>query len=98
MDIDKISGFISNAILSAILLCLLVFVFPASALSPEIEVDRLLFSAVRYTEAGKYAKAAEEFKKILALQVALPDKFYYHYGYHLYKINDYADAKMNIEK
>ncbi len=80
--------------------CIFGFVFlslPAMALPPEMEADRLLILAAKYTDQGKNDAAAAEFQKILDLKTKLPDDFYYQYGRHFYAIGQLKKAGENVE-
>lgn len=70
---------------------------PAMVLSPEMEADRLLMVAAKYTDQGKYNAAAAEFTKILDLKTKLPAEFYYQYGRHFYAIREFKKAGENME-
>lgn len=84
-----------TAMAIALIVCYLAA--PAFALPPEVEADRYLMAAKQEMLAENYDGARDYFKKVVALNVALPDAFYYQYGKVLLKAGDSADAKTQFE-
>ena len=82
-------------IMAAGLFIIIVFALPVMALSPVMEVDRLLISAAKHLGSSA---ATAEFEKIQILNIKLPVEYYYYYGKHLYIIGNSKKADKNIEK
>jgi len=73
----------------------LCYFHSAIALSPEVEVDRLLMMAAEHSGTNE---AESEFKKIYSLNVKYPDEYYFLYGKHLYETDRLKEAIKKIEK
>ena len=84
-------------IVTVLFLVVIGCIIPAIALSPEMEADRLLMIAAKFTDQRKHDAAAAEFKKILDLKTKLPDEFYYQYGRHFYGTGELKKAAENVE-
>ena len=67
-------------------------------LTPDMQADQYLVAAKRQIDAGNYSAAVDYFKKILALNVKVPDEFFYHYGKTLVATGAYTDGQAAIEK
>lgn len=81
-------------------LLLLALAFSANvwALPPEIEVDRLLLQAKAALDESEYAQAIASLAKAEKLGTKLPDTFYYHYGFALFKIDDIEKSRRMLER
>ncbi|WP_157691529.1 hypothetical protein [Noviherbaspirillum autotrophicum] len=81
-----------------LLLVALSFSAVALALAPEIEADRLLLQAKTALDANDYAQATASLAKAEKLGTKLPDTFYYHYGYALFKMDDIEKGRRMLER
>lgn len=81
-------------------LLLLALAFSAGvwALPPQIEVDRLLLQAKTALDANDYTQATASLAKAEKLGTKLPDNFYYHYGYALFKMDDIEKSRRMLER
>ena len=70
----------------------------AWALPPDIEADRLLLLIKAARDAKDYSKEVENLEALAALNVPLPDSFYFHYGNALVETKAYRRAKSMYEK
>lgn len=81
-----------------ILLITLIFIMPLMlhALPKEILADKYLIGAKTSIDKQDYQKANEYFEKIVALDIALPDDFYFQYGKNALATKEYDKSLKYI--
>ncbi len=70
----------------------------AWALPPQIEADRLLLNAKATLDAGDYEGAIQNLEKAEALNVKMPDTFYFHVGKAYSGAKKWAKARASYGK
>ena len=87
---------IASVLFSAALLAPVCFGAAYAQLPPEVEADRLLLIARDRMEAKEWGKARQAFEDILALGIAVPPDFHYHYARALSQSGRSAQAKEQL--
>ncbi|MDE2593579.1 MAG: SUMF1/EgtB/PvdO family nonheme iron enzyme [Burkholderiales bacterium] len=79
-------------------LALTVITQPSWSLPPDMEADRLLLLLKAAREAQDYPLEVQRMEELAALNVALPDSYYFHYGNALAHVHSVRRAKAMYEK
>ena len=87
---------IASVLVSAALLAHVCSDSARAQLPPEVEADRLLLIARDSMEAKEWGKARQAFEDILALGIAVPPDFHYHYARALSQSERPAQAKEQL--
>ena len=87
---------IASVLVSTALLVPVCLESARAQLPPEVEADRLLLIARDSMEAKEWGKARQAFEDILALGIAVPPDFHYHYARALSQSGRPAQAKEQL--
>ncbi|MDE2075985.1 MAG: SUMF1/EgtB/PvdO family nonheme iron enzyme [Burkholderiales bacterium] len=71
---------------------------PAWALPPDMEADRLILQIKAARDAQDHALEVQRMEELVALNVPLPDSFYFHYANALVQVKSDRRAKAMYEK
>lgn len=88
----------TNAMKYLTLLLALTLSSGAWALPPQIEADRLAMQGKTALDAGDYDTAVQSFERMAALNIKVPDSFYYHSGRAYSGVKKWDKARAAYEK